>query len=212
MGKPGPKCSICKHTARHQIDVGLTHRVSYRALAARFDVSADAVKRHADNHLSPAQRAAILAAQKPTAIDLDKLEVTESEGLLAALVTQRARLQTHSEMAADMGDVKAAVSAEKAITGNLDLVAKLLGRLVQRHEVRSTSLLISPDYLKLRATLVDALKPFPDAARAVGAALHRLESEAATEIAPKPKPLAHTIEHKPATATAPPPPLPPPPY
>jgi hypothetical protein len=127
-------------------------------------------------------RAAILTAQAPSSIDLDALQASESEGLLSQLVHQRARLQQHVATAIDFGDIKAAISAEGAITANLALVGKLLGMIVQRHDVRSTSLLISPDYLRLRSTLIDALRPFPEAAKAVGAALHRLESDAATDI------------------------------
>lgn len=207
MGKTGPACTVCSSKFRHQVDVGLTHGVPHRALAARFELSRDAIGRHAANHLSPVQRAAILAAMKPTAVDLEALQASESEGLLAQLIAQRARLQTHSEMAADMGDMRGAVSAEGAITANLTLVAKLLGQLVQHHEVRSTSILISPDYLKLRATLIEALKPYPEAARAVGAALHRLESDAAADITDAARKPPRVIEHRPA-----PQPIPPPPY
>lgn len=187
-----------------------------QALADRFDVSKDAICRHATNHLSPVQRAAILAAQKPTAIDLDALRASESEGLLAQLVTQRARLQGHAELAASLGDVRGAVSAEGAITSNLALVGRLLGQLVQVHDVRHTSILISADYIRLRSAIVAALRPFPEAARAVGAALHALEADAARDItaaagrAAKSAPAL--IEHE---ATAPVParvrPLPPPP-
>jgi hypothetical protein len=203
LAKTGPQCSICKHKSRHQIEIGLAHGISHSALSRRFNVSADAVGRHATNHLSPAMRAAILTAQAPSAIDLDALQASESEGLLSQLVHQRARLQQHVSMAIDYGDVKAAVSAEGAITANLALVGKLLGMIVQRHDVRSTSLLVSPDYLKLRSTLIDALRPFPNAAKAVGAALHMLESDAANNItaaaskrAERPAPVL--IEHEPA--------------
>jgi hypothetical protein len=189
-----------------------------QSLADRFDVSKDAICRHATNHLSPVQRAAILAAQKPAAIDLDALRTSESEGLLAQLVTQRARLQGHAELAASLGDVRGAVSAESAITGNLALVGKLLGQLVQVHDVRHTSILISADYIKLRQTLVAALRPFPEAARAVGAALHALETDAAQDITARAKgtaarPAPVLIEHDapPAVAPARVLPLPPPP-
>jgi hypothetical protein len=182
MGKSGPKCSICSHKFRHQIEIGLAHGIAHNALARRFNVSADAVGRHAANHVSPAMRAAILTAQKPTAIDIEALQASEQEGLLSQLVHQRARLQQHVQMAVDYGDVKAAIGAESAITTNLALVGKLLGMIVQRHDVRSTSLLISADYLAVRQAIVTALRPFPDAARAVGAALHRMESEAAKDI------------------------------
>jgi hypothetical protein len=182
MGKTGPKCTVCNSKHRHQIEIGLAHGIAHNALARRFNISADAVGRHATNHVTPAMRAAILSAQKPTEIDLEALQASEQEGLLSQLVHQRARLQQHAEMAVEYGDVKAAISAEGAITSNLALVGKLLGMIVQRHDVRSTSLLISADYLTMRQALVNALRPFPEAARAVGAALHKLESDAAAAI------------------------------
>lgn len=175
-------CTVCQSEHRHSVDVGLTHRISHRVLAARFGLSVDSVQRHAANHLSPVQRAAILAAQKPTPIDPEALAASESSSLLCQLVTQRARLQATAEMAASMGDVRASVSAEGAITSNLALVAKLLGMIIQKHDVRSTSLLVSPDYLALRSTLHAALRPYPEAARAVAAALYAMESEAAADI------------------------------
>ncbi|MCK1302935.1 MULTISPECIES: hypothetical protein [unclassified Bradyrhizobium] len=208
MGKTGPKCSICSHKSRHQIEIGLAHGIAHNALARRFNVSADAVGRHAANHVSPAMRAAILTAQKPTEIDLEALQTSEQEGLLSQLVHQRARLQQHVATAIDFADIKAAISAEGAITANLALVGKLLGMIVQRHDVRSTSLLISADYLAVRQAIVNALRPFPAASQAVGAALHRLESDAAHDITRRAgKPLL-VID---AQAITPPPcPVPPP--
>ena len=116
------------------------------------------------------------------AIDLETLQADEAAGLLGQLVTQRARLQQHSELALELGDVKAATGCERGITANLDLTGRLLGQLIQRHEVHSTSILLSPDYLQLRAAIVTALRGFPEAARAVGEALHTLETGAAAAI------------------------------
>lgn len=215
MGRRGTRCTVCDHDHRHQIEIGLTHGVAARVLGDRFGLSKDAILRHARNHLTPAQRAAILSAQQPAAIDLEALRTAESEGLIASLVAQRARLLVKADFAAEHGDVKGSVAAENAITANLTLVAKLLGQLVQVHDVRHTNLLVSPDYLKLRSTLIAALRPFPDAARAVGEALHRLESDAALDITAaagkgrgRPEPVL--IEHEP-TAPAPVTVLPPPP-
>jgi hypothetical protein len=182
VSKRGPPCTICSHDKRHQIEIGLVHRLSARVLAHRFGVSESALYRHKQSHLSPQIAAAILAAEKPSDIDLEALQASESEGLLAQLVTQRARLQTHSELATELGDVRSAVACERAITSNLELVGKLLGQLVQHHEVRSTSVLISTDYIQLRSVLVNALQPFPEAARAVAVALHQLEAKAASDI------------------------------
>jgi hypothetical protein len=213
LAKTGPICSVCAHKARHQIEVGLSHGVPHRVLGTRFGLSHDAIGRHAQNHLTPQMRAAILSAQKPTAIDLNALQTSESEGLLSQLVSQRARLQQHVELAASLGDVRGCVSAEGGITANLALVGKLLGMIVQRHNVTSTSVLISSDYLQLRQAIVAALRPYPQAAAAVGAALHRLEAEAAKDITKR----AHgprtaeplVIEHASTPLPAAPLPLPP---
>jgi hypothetical protein len=178
------------------------NRVNQKALATRFDVSLWALKRHAAGHLSPVQRAALLSASRTPEIDLDALRTSESENLLAQLVAQRARLQHLAEFSLDVGDVKAAIGAESGIRDNLALVGKLLGQLVTRHEVRSTSLLVSPDWLRVRDRLIAALRPFPEASRAVGAALYEMEKAATDEITASVKPATIpplSIEAKPAT-------------
>jgi hypothetical protein len=172
-------------------------------VAKRFGLSVVSVKHHATRHLTSVQRAAILAAMAPSGIDLEALSRAESESLLGQLVGQRATLQQYSAAAFEQGNIPAAVSAERGVTDNLALVSKLLGMIVQRHDVTHTSLLISPDYLTLRAALVDALRPFPEAARAVSAALHGLEAKAAETIAAKAangKAPPITIEHQPMEA------------
>lgn len=189
MAKRGPKCRICTHGKRHLIEMGLTLGTPYSVLAARFGLSDWTLCNHKRHHLSPAQQAAIIASTRPEAIDLEQLERCESEGLLGALVAQRARLQQLVELAMELGDIGKGISAEHAIRENLQLVAKLLGQLVQRHEVRSTSILISPDYIQLRQAILAALAPHPEAARAVSRALHALEVSAAEDIAEHKRPL-----------------------
>lgn len=211
MGRRGVPCTVCASKNRAQVDIGLVHKVPARALAARFDLSKDAIARHRA-HLSPVQRAALLTASRtPTAIDLEQLRTTESEGLLSQLVAQRARLQQCAELALELADVRASVSAESGITANLALVGKLLGQLVTRHDVRHSSVLLSPDYVRLRQALILALRPHAAAARAVSEALHRIEMEAATEIADSAKPVQSpkVIEH--AALPSPPATIPPPP-
>jgi hypothetical protein len=211
MAKTGPgNCSVCRHKHRHTIDMGIVAGVSSNVLASRFDLQPDAILRHSHNHLSPVQRAALLTASQPTAIDLEQLRTSESEGLLASLVAQRARLAGYGEVAAELGDINAATRVEGAILANLQTVGKLLQQFVQIHDVRHSSILISPDYLALRTRLVDTLRAYPDAGLAVAKALHRMETEAAADITSR--------AHKPASKAAPvliehvPIPPPPPPY
>ena len=146
--------------------------------------------------MSPQLVAALLVAQHPSDIDLEALERSESEGLLASLLAQRARLQLLSEMCFAEGELHAATSVERAITASLELTSKLLGMLVQRTHSTHTSILISADYLALRQAIVTALRPYPDASQAVGRALADLEQAAAKDISESGKPLL--LEAQPA--------------
>ena len=186
MGKTGPACQVCVHEQRHLVELGLVHRVPVRVLAKRFEVSKDSIFRHRKLHMSPQLVAAIMTALHPSEVDLEALQRSESEGLLGSLVAQRARLQMLAEMCFAEGELHAATGVERAITSSLELTAKLLGQLVQRHETTHTSVLISSDYLKLRNAIITALRPFPDASQAVGKALAMLEQEAAENITRKP--------------------------
>ena len=94
-----------------------------------------------------------------------------------------------SEMAFEAGELNAATNVERAITNSLELTSKLLGMIINQHQVTHTSILISSDYLKLRQVIIGALRPFPEAAQAVGSALATLETEAAETITNSKKPL-----------------------
>jgi hypothetical protein len=193
----GAKCSCCTSAHRREIDLALVARVPCSVIGRRFEVSNDSVERHAKAHLSAVQRAALATALRPSAIDLDQLRETEGSSLLGQLVAQRATLQTYGQAAFEAGQFQAAISAERAVTNNLDLLSRVLGLIISKHEIKSTALLVSPDYLELRHALIEALRPYPEAARAVGIALGRLEDQAAAEITAKANGNGKLIEHRP---------------
>ena len=116
-------CQICHHAQRHLVELGMCLRVPRHVLSKRFDVSQVSLYRHQKKHLTPTMVAAILAAQHPSDINLAELYKRESDGLLASLVHQRARLQKLSEMAFEEGALHTAVSVEKAITASLELTS-----------------------------------------------------------------------------------------
>src|SRR5262245_10693858 len=180
-GRPGI-CSVCNSPQRREIELALVTRLPVSTIAARWGVSRDSAWRHGRLHLTPVQRASYLTALKPSGIDLEELQRNESQSLLAQLLAGRAKLQTYSATSFETGQLSVAVSAERGVTENLSLVSKLLGMLVQRHEVAHTSLLVSPSYLELRETLLRVLRPHPAAAADVAKALSELESRAAKDI------------------------------
>jgi hypothetical protein len=69
-----------------------------RVLARRFQLTHHAIFRHRRNHMSPQMVAALLAALKPSEIDLESLQRSESEGLLGSLVAQRTTADTQRDV------------------------------------------------------------------------------------------------------------------
>jgi hypothetical protein len=182
------------------MEVGLVAGMSYRVLADRYGLHKDAIRRHADAHLSAAQKAAILAHVAPTPIDADELRKREESGLLASFVHQRARLLTDAERAREFGDTRSAVQAERTYLANLETVAKIVGQLTVTHHVRHTGavqILTSPDWLRIVDTIRMALRAYPEALVRVAAALHALETQAASEVTPATQRETLTIEHQP---------------
>jgi hypothetical protein len=184
-GKGGRECLCCTSPHRREIDLALTARVGIDTIAKRFGVSRDSVKRHSWHHLSALQRAALATHLRPSAIDLDALREQEGSSLLGQLLAQRATLQTIGAAAFEAKQYQTAISAERAVTDNLDLLSKVLGLIINKSETKSTALLLTPDYLAFRATMLEALKPYPAAMAAVGKALRLAEDKAAADIRAK---------------------------
>jgi hypothetical protein len=180
MSNPGPKCTICKHRERAAIDLALARRVSVYALAKRYQLGHDAIYRHSRNHLPPQLRAKLLAGPD-TEVDLDHLKATESQSLLANLVAIRHRLFGALDAAEEHGDGYMLTRTTSQLHQNLELTGKLLGDLGVGHTTIN-NVLVMPQYVEMRVALVNALRPHPEAARAVAAVLHQIESKAAADV------------------------------
>jgi hypothetical protein len=184
----GRQCTVCQHRELSGIDLALARGVSIRALAKRYQLHRDAIYRHQKNHLPPQMRAKLIAGPD-LSIDLDKLRETESQSLLANLVALRGRLFSALDVGEEHGDSNMVARIAAQLHHNLEITGKLLGDLSVGHTTVN-NVLIQPAYVEMRIDLVDALRPFPEAARAVAAVLHRNESKAAAAITAQPRELA----------------------
>jgi transposase-like protein len=179
--KPGALCVVCNHRERAAIELGLARGVSMSALARRYGPSPDSLYRHRKEHMPPQLKASLLAGPDCD-LDLDRLKATESQSLLANLVAVRHRLFAALDMAEEMTDGFLLTRVTSQLHTNLELTGKLLGELGIGH-TNVTNILIMPQYVEMRTELVRALRPFPEAAQAVAAVLHAIETKAAADIA-----------------------------
>jgi hypothetical protein len=181
MNKRPSKCTVCSHREHAAIDLGLARGVSVRALAKRYRLGSDSIYRHAKAHLPPQLRAALIAGPDIEGVDLDKLRETESQSLLANLIAIRRRLFAAFDLGEEYGDVSMVARVASQLHSNLELTGKLLGDL-GTGSTTFNSVLIMPQYVEMRIGLVNALRPFPEAARAVASVLHTIEGKAAEAI------------------------------
>jgi hypothetical protein len=181
MPKIGRQCTVCAHRERAGVDLALARGVSVRALARRYKLGSDALYRHQKNHLPPQLRASLIAGPDLD-IDLDKLRETESQSLLVNIVSVRGRLFSSLDVAEECGDVNMVARVSNALHSNFELTGKLLGDLSSGGSTTINNVLVMPAYVEMRIGLMNALGPFPEAARAVAGVLHTIEHKAAEAI------------------------------
>jgi hypothetical protein len=151
-------CTVCTHPDKAEIDEALVAGVSSADIAGRYrTIGERALRRHKANHL-PAKLVMAHAAE----------EVAQADTLLDQVRDLQSRTLAILEAAEETKQHRTALGAIREARSNLELLAKLLGKLDERPQV---NVLVSPEWLELRAVIVTALEPHPEALRAVVGAL-----------------------------------------
>lgn len=156
-----PRCSVCDHDKRAEIDrLLLGSATSLRDIARQFDLSKDAVQRHKENHLPVRLVKSQQAAEQLEADSLlDKLRLLNTESLDILRTARKTK------------DHKLALSAIGRLERQIELEARLIGQLADVQV--SMNLVASPEWLAVRTALLRALDRHPgareDVLRALGA-------------------------------------------
>jgi hypothetical protein len=154
-------CTVCRHPERAEIDRELVARAPFRNIAARSGLATSSLVRHFDDHLPAELAKAEDARQAADATDLLK-EVKILRGKAYALLLAAER----------EGDYRTALAGVREARGCLELLAELVGELDRKPQM---NILISSEWLAVRACLLQALAPYPDARAAVATRLLALE-------------------------------------
>lgn len=155
-------CTICNHREREAIDKALVDGGAFRNIAQHFAVSATALFRHKAEHLPATMVKAAEAEDVAHAIDVVRQLRDINKAALAVLTD--ARKDRDGELS---------LKAIDRIQRQIELQAKLLGELSDAPQV---NVLVAPEWLTIRSTLVSVLAPFPEARAALSGALLKLEA------------------------------------
>ncbi len=154
-------CQTCNHADVAAIDRALAAGQSLRDLSALFRVSEDSLARHRDSHLPQAVVKA--QAQEDVRQALDVVAQLKAINGATLQILSEARQQRNPDVA-----LKAIDRIERQIT----LQAKLLGDLDERPQI---NIIVSPQWIAIRAAIVETLAPYGEAKIAVAARLMGLE-------------------------------------
>jgi hypothetical protein len=176
MARP---CSVCIHPEVEKINqLLLQNKETYVSLGTIFSLSPAMLRRHHKKHLtSQMLRSARVG------------EVVNSNVLLDQVQELQRRAIKILDKAEKQGDLRGGTMAIREATRTLTLQARLLGELVAQAQVNV--LVVTPEWHAARARILQALQPYPEAKRAVLAAIGTHTEEEQVE-ALKPLPARST--------------------
>ena len=151
-------CTICTHSELQAINGALVVGEAFRNIAKRYDTSSTALFRHKAEHLP----ATLVKGREAE-------EVARADDLLAQVRGLQAKALSILAKAEAAGDLRVALGAIREARGNLELLAKLLGEL---QDGQTVNVLVAPEWVSIRGSILLALERYPEARLAVVGALN----------------------------------------
>lgn len=148
-------CTVCRHPERDAVEAALIRGEANRAVAARFGLSPQAIRRHKQGHLLPALAAAEAARRTADAAEL----IAD----LHRLREDAARIAVKAEEAKSY---PAACSALREQARIIEILLKVAGELASGPTVN-----INAGWVELRTLILGALDPYPEARQRVAEVL-----------------------------------------
>jgi hypothetical protein len=185
------RCNVCNHPDRALIEFARVAGATLDHLAAKHNISRDAIWRHFKNHVDDAARADYLAAIPMK--DLAAKAAEEGISVLQYFSIIRATLMNEFQLAASLHDKHGTATLAGRLTEVLRAIGSLtgeLGNMAASHiTINNTTIMNSPVFASLQANILQALAPHPEARSAVITALRQMDE------ASEPEPLMKVIEH-----------------
>lgn len=154
-------CTICNHPQRQALEAELARGEPNQRIATRFGVTESAIRRHlSSKHTQIAAQQAIQAR-----------EIAAGRSIVERLQDLNREAQEILSEARKNGQHRNAIAAIHALSRLLELEARLLGELDHERPQVQVNVLASPEWLAMRLRLLEALRPFPEAAHAAAKVL-----------------------------------------
>lgn len=190
MARKKGNCQVCRHEERARIELMRASGISLSTIAEKFGVERNAVNRHWHGHVAPEVKASYLAGPMQLE-EMARKAADHGSSVLDHLHAVRVVLFHHLTTATEHGDANLAANVSGRLVHTLETIARISGELGalatnQTFNITNNNLVLTqhPQFLKLQASLLQALAPFPEARAAVVGALRELDADSEGKPAP----------------------------
>lgn len=160
----GRRCTVCMHPDRPAIDQAMVNRRPFRDIARHFGIGKDAAVRHHDACLPATLTKAAEATEAARADDLlEQVRALRNKSLSILLAAEKS------------GDLKTALSGVRTALACLELLGELSQAIDRRPVI---NVLATPEWLSVRAIVLDVLRDDPSRRMALVTRLEALERPA----------------------------------
>jgi len=177
MAKKG-QCQVCAHPERERIEYLRASGVSIADLAEKFGLQRNAIWRHWHQHVSSELKGRLLMG--PAQLEELRLNaIKESGSVLDHLCILRSALMAQLTVTGESNSPMALSRVADTLLRVLTEIGKINGEVSRLAPIvninNTTNILNSQPMVELQGAILTALAPFPEARRAVVAALRGLE-------------------------------------
>jgi hypothetical protein len=146
-------CQICAHESVNEINAAIIKKLSLREIASTFNLSYKALWRHKENHIPPT----LAKAQ-------EAVEVTRADDLLGDLLFFKKEVLKLLDDAKACGDIRSAIASIDQARKIVETLAEVRGEIDRNNTV---NIVVMPEFIEFRETIIHALIPYPEAQNAV---------------------------------------------
>jgi len=160
----GRTCTVCNHKDIEEINRLLLCSVPYRDIARKFGLSKDALARHKDVHIPE-----LLSKSnnlKALADEIEQADIHKGDNYLQLVIGLQKKALDALEQQNAQEDPKSWAVVSRESRGYLELLGKALDRIRDAPPMQ-VNILVNPEWIALRTTIISALQPYPEARKAV---------------------------------------------
>lgn len=172
-----PRCIICTHPKRHDLESELADGARLRPLARRYELSYDALWRHWRRHVPQEHKDRLKFGDAPA----HRLKGMVAEAEISVL--KDLNFARHSLLealaVAPAEDANARASLTGRVHENARIRGQLTGELSKSPLIQQNTVNVfmnSPEFVRFQGALLNVLRQFPEAREAVIAEFERLEA------------------------------------